>query len=167
VSLTLAVEPQRFFTNVTFAGSSDIDANQSNNVAVAFVAMGGEQDFDADGMPDWWELANATDPRVPDGSLDPDADRLTNLQEYLAGTNPQDTASVLRITRIALEDGSDLAILSFLAISNRTYSILGSSNLAGSWIPLMEVTAPQDGIMTVTNAPSAAPARFFRVVTPP
>jgi hypothetical protein len=166
VSLTLAVEPRPFFTNVSFVGSSDIDPNPSNNVAITIVAMGGGQDFDADGLPDWWELANGTDPRVPDSGADPDFDGLTNVEEYLAGTDPHDPASVLRITRIALENGTNSVVLSFLSVSNRTYSVLGSMYPTGSWTNIAQVTARQDGITTVTNSSVSAPARFYRVVTP-
>jgi hypothetical protein len=48
-------------------------------------------DTDSDGMPDAWEIQYAScglDPNVNDAGLDPDADSLTNLQEYQAHTNP-------------------------------------------------------------------------------
>jgi hypothetical protein len=40
-------------------------------------------------MPDAWEIAHGLNPNDPtDADLDPDADGLTNLQEYLVGTDP-------------------------------------------------------------------------------
>jgi hypothetical protein len=46
-------------------------------------------DTDGDGMPDIWEDANGLNRLSPaDASQDLDQDGLTNLQEYLAGTNP-------------------------------------------------------------------------------
>ncbi|PXA02932.1 hypothetical protein DDZ13_14615 [Coraliomargarita sinensis] len=48
-------------------------------------------DSDGDGIPDLWEMDNGLDFRDPsDGALDPDQDRLTNLQEYLAQSDPND-----------------------------------------------------------------------------
>jgi hypothetical protein len=45
-------------------------------------------DWDGDGMPDDWELEYGLDPDSDDAALDPDGDDLTNLEEYLSGTDP-------------------------------------------------------------------------------
>lgn len=50
------------------------------------------QDNDHDAMDDAWEQANGLDPTVDDGALDPDGDGLTNLDEYLLDTDPNDAA---------------------------------------------------------------------------
>jgi len=51
-------------------------------------------DTDFDGMDDRWEREHGLDPSDKnDASLDPDGDGLTNLEEYLNGTNPQDEDS--------------------------------------------------------------------------
>lgn len=46
-------------------------------------------DSDQDGMPDWWEIIHRLNPQLNDAGLNPDADNLTNIQEYNTGTDPQ------------------------------------------------------------------------------
>ncbi|MBQ6137936.1 MAG: hypothetical protein IJI73_11270 [Kiritimatiellae bacterium] len=55
-----------------------------------FHAEGGVvSDSDSDGMPDWWEALYGLDPADPaDAALDADGDVITNLAEFLAGTDP-------------------------------------------------------------------------------
>ncbi|MDA8414542.1 MAG: chitobiase/beta-hexosaminidase C-terminal domain-containing protein [Desulfobacteraceae bacterium] len=48
-----------------------------------------DPDANNDGIPDAWAKANGFNPLLPGlAQLDPDHDGLTNLQEYLRGTNP-------------------------------------------------------------------------------
>ncbi|MES2920022.1 MAG: hypothetical protein V4819_00645 [Verrucomicrobiota bacterium] len=48
-------------------------------------------DTDEDGLPDRWEVAAGLNPDEPaDAGVDSDGDGLTNLQEFLAKTDPQD-----------------------------------------------------------------------------
>ena len=47
-----------------------------------------DSDDDDDGMPDAYEIANSFDPLVDDSMLDADGDGVSNLQEFIDGTNP-------------------------------------------------------------------------------
>jgi hypothetical protein len=127
-------------------------------------------DLDQDGLPDDWERLFDLDPSEPTGENgpdgDPDHDGRTNLEELLAGTAPNDPASVLRILSTALASDGESVVLSFLAISNRTYTVQASDTLpATRWTRIRNVPAPTvTGVVTVTNVP-ASPS-FLRVVTP-
>lgn len=48
-----------------------------------------KKDSDSDGMDDGYEVDNSLDPLTNDSFEDPDADTLTNLEEFNIGSNPQ------------------------------------------------------------------------------
>ena len=45
-------------------------------------------DSDGDGMPDWYEVTHKLRPNFNDASLDPEGDTLSNINEFLRGTDP-------------------------------------------------------------------------------
>ncbi len=123
-------------------------------------------DTDGDGMPDLWELANGTNPLIPDANADPDQDGMSSIQEFLAGTNPTNAASVLKIESATLSDTN--LILSFTGVSNHSYTILSKSSLeSGSWQKWQDAaSAPSNRAVWLTNTMEAATNRYFRLVTP-
>lgn len=77
---------------------------QSFTLVVDFV------DDDNDGMADTWETANGLDPTDPtDAPGDPDADGLTNLAEFLAGTDPNVSDGPDVPVPLAPIDGAEVA----------------------------------------------------------
>ncbi|HUC85188.1 MAG TPA: hypothetical protein VL970_08350, partial [Candidatus Acidoferrales bacterium] len=130
-----------------------------------------DADSDGDGIPDWWmvqhfghltgqaaDLSLATD--------DPDGDGFDNLEEYLAGTDPRDAISTLKISNVNVAPGS--IGLQFFAASNHTYSVFFKTSLSDpAWIKLADVPAqPAAGVVTVTDPAPDPNARFYRLVTP-
>jgi hypothetical protein len=131
----------------------------------------GPIDTDGDGLPDAWEIAHNLDWRDATGdngaSGDPDADGLTNLQEYLAGTDPQDASSYLKIESISAV--SAVTRIRFNAVAGKTYTILYRDDVAtGTWQKLADV--PDQGatgeIEITDSGAGAVAARFYRLVTP-
>jgi hypothetical protein len=123
-------------------------------------------DTDGDGLPDWWEVANGTNPNQADASQDLDGDSLSNLDEYRAGTRANDSGSYLKIDRV--KPGSGLVRVEFQAVSNRTYTLLFKNTLNEPvWSRLGDIevrSINRDEHVTDTNAPWAG--RLYRLVTP-
>lgn len=145
------------------------DGITNSETAVATLNILAPVDFNHDGIPDVWAMqhgiTNATD--------DPDHDGMNNLQEYLANTDPTNSASVLNL-------------LSLTTISNRQAAIVWAStggtryriqtldgDLQGTFIDLPrsaneEIDPRSNGVPTTmsftdTNLPTTAGNRFYRV----
>lgn len=123
-------------------------------------------DSDGDGMPDWWEWVNGTNPFANDAASDLDGDGLSNRQEFLAGTSPTNAASGLRLAAVSTL-GSGALRMRFEAVSNHTYTVQRNSALApAGWSALRHLDAtPTNRVYWFTNAPGSGPA-FYRIATP-
>ena len=109
-------------------------------------------DSDRDGLPDDWELANGTNPNLPDSDVDLDGDGLSNGQEFIAGTSPTNAASVLRLEGLIAPTGEPR--LGFEAVANRAYSLFNTPALGGAW-------------QNFTNLPPVPTNRYFWFTPPP
>ena len=125
---------------------------------------------DSDGIPDWWRLAyfdHATG-QAADLSRtgdDADGDGMSNLEEFLAGTNPLDAGSVFEITSFA-PAGTNFQ-MTWPAQSNKTYQLqsrtfFGLESPTG-WANIGLAIPGTGNIMTQTVSPTDASAQFFRL----
>ena len=81
-----------------------------------------QADADGDLMPDAWEQANGFDRDDPaDALLDADHDGLSNLSEYLAGTNPNDPFS--NFTLRAAQAAADRFSFRYSTLTGRIYRV--------------------------------------------
>ena len=125
------------------------------------------QDTDGDGMPDVWESAHGFNPFDPaDAALDADNDSRTNLEEYLAGTDPRSPASVLRITALAREVSG--ARVFWTTAGSHHYLLEAASDLVpGMFAPASPLLSVPPGAPATTNflevGGAAWPERFYRV----
>jgi hypothetical protein len=91
------------------------------------------EDSDKDGLPDAWErLINADIAQVRAGD-DSDRDGLSNQQEYAAGTYAFDPENGFTLSIVGFQ--GDRPMLEFMAVTGRTYTVVGSSDLT-QWQPL-------------------------------
>ncbi len=122
-------------------------------------------DTDGDGLPDQWEEDNDTNPFLADADEDPDADGMSNFEEFLAGTHPQSAGSQLRLDYFPTAPGT--TTFRFLAVAGRTYSVLYKNSLAAPiWSKLKDIEAGIDRVITVEDTNPLVSSRFYRLVTP-
>ena len=89
---------------------------------------GYEVDSDGDGIPDAWELHYFGDLETADAASDFSGNGFLDYHAYLAGTDPTDPVSALRIeSKAELTDGT--LRIQWQSVADRYYNILRSTNL--------------------------------------
>ena len=122
-------------------------------------------DSDGDGLPDSWETNHFGSTTNANASADDDGDGMTNAQEYIAGTDPTNIASFLRIDLPFIGSAYTWQIG---AVSNRTYTVQRSDVLNFEpWTKLWDIPAhPTNRVVTVIDPAPSPTSRFYRVATP-
>jgi hypothetical protein len=157
-------------TNVTLSlNGSRIDcivtnlANQfgvQSTIASLYVVS----DADKDRMPDAWEDQNGLLSGDPDdATLDADHDGVSNRDEYIVGTDPQNPDSYLKL--FAQRGPPSGIVLRFGAVSNNTYQLMYADALSSNdWRLLTHFNAATTNRTILhTNFPSAQ--RYYRLWT--
>ena len=158
-------------------------ANMDNYIVITY----GTNSYAGDGIPDSWALKygfNPLDSSVASQQA-PNGSGFSNLQEYLAGFNPTNSAAFLHVINVAKANGTDVRVTYLGASGDSTYSPViasrtnvleytaGTSN--GSYtnnftqVPgQTNILSAGTGLGTVTNMTDAGgatnvPARYYRV----
>jgi hypothetical protein len=115
-----------------------------------------------DGLPIAWLLQNFGTTNVNAGA-DPDGDGQSNLQEYLAGTDPNSAASVFQITYIAHGQPSPtFTTLVWNSLPGRFYAVQERPSLtATNWADY--ITIPVAGLGSIGFSDFNGTNEFFRV----
>lgn len=121
-------------------------------------------DSNSNGIPDAWENTYFGSPTGANRNADSDQDGLTNWEEYTAGTDPTNALSYLKVEDIIPSAG---ATLSFLAVSNRTYSVLYKDGVnTANYTKLADVIGRTTNWTATVVDPAPSPNRYYRLATP-
>ncbi len=136
--------------------------------AFAFVQTGNlapGADTDGDRIADAWERQRFGNLTTANATSDGDLDGHSDLQEYLADTNPNDPTDHLQITTQSFAFGGTLATLTWKSTPTRCYFIQKNLDLNTSlWLDSGLGIITPDGAFTMRAfADINAPIRFYRV----
>lgn len=120
-------------------------------------------DSDGNGLPDWWELQYFGQLIGTDPNADPDHDGMNNLAEWIAGTNPTNAASNLRLTLLSATNSN--VILSWPSVAGKSYWLERSTNLLNGFNSVVStnITATAPTNIETDTAILPGNALFYRV----
>jgi hypothetical protein len=130
-------------------------------------------DTDRDGIPDIYETGTGlyvspTNTGTNPNKADTDGDGIPDGAELIAGTNPNLSNDVLRITRIT-RNPSGHRLIYWNAKTNRVYGLDyfdGSPFTGMTWLPLVNntiLTTPTNGLFQAIDTNTASPLRLYRL----
>jgi len=124
----------------------------------------GGADSNGNGLPDAWQRTYFGTLGV-DPNADPDGDGMSNKQEYIAGTNPTNSADKLLITDFNTTPGGSNISLTWSSVPTRSYFIQKSLNLSSpNWIDSgLGVFSSSGSSITQSIIDTNSPERFYRV----
>lgn len=121
-------------------------------------------DTDSNSLPDWWELQYFGHLTGTDPNADPDHDGMGNLAEWIAGTNPTNAASVLRLRLVSATNANNI-VVSWPSVAGKYYWLQRATNLPAGFNSLVgtniAATAPTNVLSDTTVLPGNA--RFYRL----
>jgi hypothetical protein len=121
-------------------------------------------DTDANGLPDWWELKYFAILTGTPINGDADHDGMSNLNEYLTGTNPTNAISYFHITR--LKPGSPNKIFVY-SEPGYYYTLQQADDLALGWTSVsnqIRISTAAEGELEMNDTISGA-GGFYRVLS--
>jgi hypothetical protein len=118
-----------------------------------------------DGIPDTWRLLyfGTVSNILSAANADPDGDGANNWQEYIAGTNPLDAASVFAFASSAAPAGGQFT-LQWPSVVNKTYTLQSSSSPAGGWTTIVSNLLGNSQPLQWTDTNASTGARFYRAL---
>ena len=149
---------QRILTNATVISALTTKVTNGRRLNLQRIV-----DTDTNGLPDWWEQQYFQQLTGSSPDADADHDGLSNLGEWLAGTNPTNATSGLRLA--VQSAGPDGAVLLWPSVVGKTYRIDRATNLATGFNSIVRTNITATAPTNTETDDSVLPgnARFYRI----
>ncbi len=118
-----------------------------------------------DGIPDSWRLRyfGTVSNLLSQAGADADGDGANNWQEYVAGTDPLDAASCLRLSWAPASQTGAARVLRWPTVAGKRYILETSTDLyTPDWIPV-STNSGSGAPIEFQASPGTSPALFYRV----
>jgi subtilisin family serine protease len=160
---SVAQRIQRILLNTTPAAAFQGKTTTGGRLNLARVV-----DTDGNGLPDWWEQSYFGHLTGTSPLADADHDGQSNLAEWLAGTNPTNSASCLSLTPVRVE-GPNKYALRWPSTPGLFYRLLGSTNLEAGFTQVILTNIPATPPLNTLSAPAlpSASPEFYRLQLEP
>jgi hypothetical protein len=138
---TVTYVPAHGFSGADQFTFSVNDGLATSPVATMNLTIMAPADTNADGLPDAWKAMYG----ISDPSGDADGDGASNLSEYLAGTNPTNASSVLRITS-QTADAQGRVVIVWQSVGGTRYRVQycdGTNGLNGTFLDVVRPVASE------------------------
>lgn len=140
--------------------------SQFTGISVVYTAAV-NPDADNDGMPDAWEIAHGLNISTNDAALDPDGDLSPNYSEYVAGTHPTNSASVLSISHPLAASGSEQYLFQWSSVSGKTYGVQSSTNVTSDWGTVVSNLFATPPTNVWSESYGGSESKFYRLIVLP
>jgi hypothetical protein len=148
-----------------------ITAASGSLVHTAAVTLIIPADSDGDGIPDawmWQYFGHPTGQAIDKSRAADDADNdgMSNLAEFLAGTNPTNAASNLRL--LSASNPGNGTRLTWTVVGGKSYVVqtaatLGAANSFTDLSPVIPALGSGESVTNFLDAATNAPTRFYRI----
>jgi hypothetical protein len=150
------------YYDTIYARFSD-GTNASPFLQVIISSFGADSYFE--GIPDSWRQTYFSNPDPTVGlkhhaTDDADGDKVSNIQEFLNGSDPTVKTSNLHITSFSLTN------IQWQAKPYEVYEVHGSTNLS-NWVRVINPVVPTNTIASATGFTNGGVKQYFRVLRVP
>ena len=165
LSAEVTAQPAPYFRFVSWIGDYQATNNPLTVVLetnVSLEAIFGQMVTTNHATPHWWLAAQGYTDNFEAAELIVGANGITLWQSYVAGLNPADPSSQLRLS---IERGVDEThpVLRWTPVDGRLYTLLQSTNWTQSFSPIPNASDLPSGVQSFTNVIDRASPVFYRL----